>query len=118
MAHLPKAPNTTDEELRHLAAILTMIATAITRMADSTPGMSHNEGQNNKTIGKSAPAPDGLPVHEILTVAEVAKYLRISRAQAYALARRGEIPAIHVGNSPRVLRQDLLKYIEDGMRHE
>jgi hypothetical protein len=85
MDHFPKPPNKTDEELRQVAAILTMIATAITRMADTAPGTSKSEGQNKKTMGASAPAPNGLPEHEILTVAEVAKYLRISKSQAYAL---------------------------------
>jgi len=118
MARLPKPPNSTDEELRHVAAILAMIATAITRMADTAPGLSHNDRQNKKPVAAAAPAPNGLPEHEILTVAEVANYLRISKAQAYVLTRRGEIPTIRVGQSPRVRRQDLLKYIEDRMRYE
>jgi excisionase family DNA binding protein len=118
MAYLRKPPNSTDDDLRHIAAILSMIATAITRMADTAPGTSKSEGQNKKTMGASAPAPNGLPEHEILTVAEVAKYLRISKAQAYVLTRRGEIPTIRVGQSPRVRRQDLPKYLEDRMRYE
>src|SRR5258708_16379905 len=118
MDHFPKLPNSTDEELRHVAAILTMIATAITRMADATPDASHNVQQNKKTVGASAPTTNSLPEHEILTVADVAKYLRISRSQPYALTRRGVIPTIHVGQSPRVRRQDLLKWVEDRMRYE
>jgi hypothetical protein len=73
MDHFPKPPNKTDEELRQVAAILTMIATAITRMADATPGASHNDRQNKRSVGDSAPAPNSLPEHEILTVADVAK---------------------------------------------
>jgi hypothetical protein len=51
MAYLRKPPNSTDDDLRHVAAILSMIATAITRMADTAPGTSKNEGQNKKTMG-------------------------------------------------------------------
>jgi excisionase family DNA binding protein len=38
----------------------------------------------------------------LLRVAEAAQALGISRAQAYILIRRGEIPAIRLGGSLRV----------------
>jgi len=48
---------------------------------------------------------------EILWLPEVAEYLRISRAQAYALARRGIIPSFQIGGSRRVRRCDLETFI-------
>jgi len=53
-----------------------------------------------------------LPANEILKVPEVARYLRISRGQGYALVRRGVIPSFSVGGSPRVRRSELLKWID------
>ena len=35
---------------------------------------------------------------EFLRIGEVARQLRISRAQAYAMARRGELPVIRFGD--------------------
>jgi excisionase family DNA binding protein len=54
---------------------------------------------------------DAKPLPDILRLPEVAKYLRISRAQVYILAKRGEIPCFHVGTSPRVRRSDLEKWL-------
>jgi excisionase family DNA binding protein len=48
---------------------------------------------------------DALP--EVLTVAEVARVLRIGRNQAYALVGSDELPSIRVGRSIRVARSAL-----------
>jgi excisionase family DNA binding protein len=45
--------------------------------------------------------------HEVMTVQEVAAYLRIAEATVYELARAGEIPAARVGRVWR-FRRDLL----------
>ena len=47
----------------------------------------------------------------ILTVPEVAKYLRIGRTTAYALVKNGEIPSLKIGRQIRVFRDDLLNYV-------
>ncbi len=43
---------------------------------------------------------------------EVAEILKISRAMAYKLMQRGEIPTIRIGTSVRVRVEDLEKYVE------
>ena len=43
---------------------------------------------------------------------EVANILKISRAMAYKLMQRGEIPTVRIGSSVRVRVEDLEKYVE------
>jgi excisionase family DNA binding protein len=43
---------------------------------------------------------------------EVAEILKISRAMAYKLMQRGEIPTIRIGTAVRVRVEDLEKYVE------
>lgn len=59
------------------------------------------------------PMPDQPP--RFLTLTDVADTLNISAAQAYALVRNGELPAIKVGGRGqwRVERNVLEKYIAD-----
>ena len=45
---------------------------------------------------------------EVMTIAEVAQYLRISEAKVYELARTGTIPALRIGKSWR-FQKELLK---------
>lgn len=45
---------------------------------------------------------------EVMTIKEVAQYLRISEAKVYELARAGAIPALRIGKSWR-FQKDLLK---------
>lgn len=44
---------------------------------------------------------------ELLTLREVAEYLRVSTRTAYQLARDGAIPAVRVGGQWRVPRAEL-----------
>ena len=44
---------------------------------------------------------------QVMTVSEVAEYLRLSQAKVYRLARAGELPAMRVGKSWR-FRKDLI----------
>lgn len=53
---------------------------------------------------------------KILTVPDVAKYLKISRAKTYALVQRGEIPSIKLGRNVRIRESDLLAWIESQVR--
>lgn len=61
----------------------------------------------------TAPVPDDLGLR-FLTVAETAEVLHVSAAQAYALVRSGELPAIRIGAARhwRVERTELEAYIE------
>jgi excisionase family DNA binding protein len=51
---------------------------------------------------------------DIMNVHDLAKYLRMSEAKAYKLARQGDLPALRLGKSWR-FRKDL---IDDWMRKE
>ncbi|MDH5347225.1 MAG: helix-turn-helix domain-containing protein [Nitrospira sp.] len=44
---------------------------------------------------------------EILTVMEVAKFLRVPKSTVYKLARVGELPASKIGKHWRFLRRDI-----------
>jgi excisionase family DNA binding protein len=53
----------------------------------------------------------------LLTVAEVAARLQLSRKTAYRLCDRGELPSLRVsGNAIRVLLQDLEAFVEGRRR--
>ena len=47
----------------------------------------------------------------LLTVAEVAKRLAVSRATVYALCERGELRHLRVSNAIRVIPADLEEFI-------
>lgn len=51
-------------------------------------------------------------IYTLLKAKEVAKILKISRAMAYTLMQRGEIPTVRIGKARRVRPEDLIKYIE------
>ena len=51
--------------------------------------------------------PDG----EILTVQEVARFLRVPKSTVYKLARLGQLPASKVGKHWRFLRRDVERWI-------
>lgn len=62
-----------------------------------------------------------MAVEEILrTGTEVARQLRISRAKAYWLIQRGEIPSVRMGRNVRVRQRDIEEYIraETAAPHE
>jgi excisionase family DNA binding protein len=48
----------------------------------------------------------------LLTVADVAEFLAISRRQVYVLLERGELPAVRVGTRLRLIPADLRAYLE------
>ena len=57
-----------------------------------------------------------IPTHddELITVPEAAKYLRISRAQAYVLAKRKELPVIKISQRRYVVSvRELKKMLEE-----
>jgi excisionase family DNA binding protein len=53
-----------------------------------------------------------LRVSTLLKAKEVADILKISRAMAYNLMLRGEIPTVRIGKCRRVRPEDLIMYIE------
>jgi excisionase family DNA binding protein len=48
---------------------------------------------------------------ELLTLAEVAAYLKLSRRTAWRWCKSGHLPAIKVGHQWRVTRSDLENFI-------
>jgi excisionase family DNA binding protein len=48
----------------------------------------------------------------LLTVADAAEFLAISRRQVYVLLERGELPAVRVGTRLRLIPADLRSYLE------
>ena len=49
---------------------------------------------------------------DIMTIHEVAEYLKLNEKTAYRLASKGEIPGFKVGGSWRFKRGDIERWIE------
>ena len=49
---------------------------------------------------------------EILTIPQVAKYLKISKSKIYYLVKRREIPHSKIGRNVRIRESDLAKWLE------
>ncbi|MGB9919266.1 MAG: helix-turn-helix domain-containing protein [Moorellales bacterium] len=54
----------------------------------------------------------------ILTMVDIARFLRIGRSAAYELARRPDFPAIRLGRSIRVRREAFLAWVVGREREE
>jgi excisionase family DNA binding protein len=63
-----------------------------------------------REVGTATPG-DGTEGPDLLTVPEVALYLRISRNLAYALVARNDIPSLHLGRLIRVPRRELDEWV-------
>ncbi len=50
---------------------------------------------------------------EILTIREVASYLKVTERTLYRLVQDGKLPAFKVGNSWRFRREDLERWISE-----
>lgn len=55
---------------------------------------------------------------DIMTVSEVAKYLKISEVTTYKFVQEGKIPAFKLGRNWRINRIDLQEFIEKQKRGE
>lgn len=55
---------------------------------------------------------------EILTLKEVADYLKLAEKTAYRLAAAGKLPGFKVGGSWRFKREDVLQWIEEQKKKE
>ena len=53
-------------------------------------------------------------MEEILTVEEVAEFLKVSRDTVYRLTQQGKIPATKVGNQWRFTKTRLLEWLNSG----
>lgn len=75
--------------------------------------MSDRRPAGTEASQPGAPPREGpRPQPKVLTIAEVAAYLRISRGSAYEAARRGDLPTLRLGRRllvPRVALEALLE---------
>jgi excisionase family DNA binding protein len=78
----------------------------------------HGDADNGVTMSTVVPAPaavysNGVPVSddEILTVMDVARFLRVPKSTVYKLARVGELPASKIGKHWRFLRRDIHEWL-------
>jgi excisionase family DNA binding protein len=52
------------------------------------------------------------PTDRILTIPEVATYLKISKSKIYYLVQRKEIPHVRIGRNVRIRESDLVKWLD------
>ncbi|MCE7005578.1 helix-turn-helix domain-containing protein [Kibdelosporangium philippinense] len=57
--------------------------------------------------------PTSITQVQFLTVAEVAKMMRVSKMTVYRLVHSGELPAVRVGKSFRVPEKEVHSYLEN-----
>lgn len=55
---------------------------------------------------------DSLQMERLMTVDEMATFLRISRAKAYQMAKDGTIPTVRMGRSVRIRRDHLMAWLD------
>ena len=55
---------------------------------------------------------------EILTVMDVARFLRVPKSTVYKLARVGELPASKIGKHWRFLRRDIHEWMRSRSRQD
>ena len=51
-------------------------------------------------------------IQELLTLDEVAAYLKVSRDTVYRMAQKGKIPAVKVGNQWRFAKSEVTNWLE------
>ena len=57
------------------------------------------------------PQEGGLTTGRFLTVAEVARYLRVSNMTVYRLINAGQLAAVRVGRGYRIREEDVTRYL-------
>lgn len=57
------------------------------------------------------------PEVKFLTIAEVAAMMRVSKMTVYRLVHNGELPAVRVGRSFRVIEDDVDEYLRKSFFH-
>ncbi len=74
---------------------------------------------NNALSAATQTRPEGIAAvdGEILTVMEVARFLRVPKSTVYKLARLGELPASKIGKHWRFLRHDIHEWMHSRSQH-
>jgi len=83
------------------------------RHADISVVMNDESSSATTVQSEDVTARDG----EILTVMEVARFLRVPKSTVYKLARVGELPASKIGKHWRFLRRDIHEWMHGRSRH-
>ncbi len=52
-------------------------------------------------------------MNELLTVKEMAEFLRISRSKAYNITKQESFPKIKIDKSIRIIKTELLKWLQN-----
>jgi excisionase family DNA binding protein len=65
----------------------------------------------DKMTSVIVPSPPPVSSDELLTIAEVAIYLKLSRRTAWRWCKAGQLPAVKVGHQWRVARSDLENFV-------
>ena len=69
--------------------------------------------RDDRPPNQSPPRDPALSEMRFLTVAEVARLMRVSRMTVYRLVHSGELPAVRVGRSFRVPERAVHDYLRD-----
>jgi len=78
--------------------------------------MTANVASAGRPAVVSSRASGLLEVPRLLTPAQVAERLAVSRSAIYAWVRAGHLPAIYVGRLPRFVEADVLEFIASRRR--
>jgi excisionase family DNA binding protein len=82
------------------------------RYTDTSVGMNNDVSTATAIQADEGSAREG----EILTVMEVARFLRVPKSTVYKLARVGELPASKIGKHWRFLRRDIHEWMHSRCR--
>jgi excisionase family DNA binding protein len=82
------------------------------RYADTSVVMNNEVSTATANPTEEATAREG----EILTVMEVARFLRVPKSTVYKLARVGDLPASKIGKHWRFLRRDIHEWMHGRSR--
>jgi excisionase family DNA binding protein len=83
------------------------------RYADTSGVMNNDVSTATAIQAEEATVREG----EILTVMEVARFLRVPKSTVYKLARVGELPSLKIGKHWRFLRRDIHEWMHGRSRH-
>ena len=72
---------------------------------------SGNSNRGDKVSYIGLTETNSTQTNELLTIAEVAAYLKLSRRTAWRWCKNGQLPAVKVGHQWRVAKQDLESFV-------
>lgn len=52
-------------------------------------------------------------MNELITVMEMAKYLKISRSKAYSIVKQTNFPKITIDKSIRIIKNELIEWLKN-----